>query len=179
MKKLLLAVAMACVATVAFGQGQIIANNGSGTQITNTATMQRWVAGVDSRVGVYAATGSGMAEGSLVFQTGAVTNLFGAGLFSMARTLGIPAGAATVQIRAWSGAANATYEDAVAASMADSSVILGKSVPFNITLTASPAAGAPTQGLYPAFTVSPVPEPSSIALGLLGLGAIALFRRRK
>jgi MYXO-CTERM domain-containing protein len=29
-----------------------------------------------------------------------------------------------------------------------------------------------------AFTVG-VPEPSSIALGLLGLGAIVLFRRRK
>ena len=30
------------------------------------------------------------------------------------------------------------------------------------------------------FEIAPVvPEPSSIALGLLGLGAIALFRRRK
>lgn len=36
-----------------------------------------------------------------------------------------------------------------------------------------------TAGLINGLTLTPIPEPSSIALGLLGLGAIALFRRRK
>jgi len=77
------------------------------------------------------------------------------------------------QVRAWRLADGATYAAAFAAGG-----YTGKSVPVNVTLTVSPTPANAMNGLA-SFNIVNVPEPSSIALGLLGLGAIALFRRRK
>ena len=100
------------------------------------------------------------------------------------RTLaGIAEGSqAAIQIRAWNGAFS-TYEAAYAASLIDGVTQVGKSSIFNV-VTGAPNGVPPTSAaaLTPMtrFLVAPsVPEPSSIALGLLGLGAVALFRRRK
>jgi len=79
----------------------------------------------------------------------------------------------TVQVRAWFGNYS-TYEAARTAGAA-----IGKSNMVQLTTT----TGA-TDNNVPAlvglsgFAVV-IPEPSSIALGLLGLGAVALIRRRK
>jgi hypothetical protein len=85
--------------------------------------------------------------------------------------------AAVFEVRAWSGA-YASYEAAVAAGNS----IVGRSGLVNVAVTGNPAGVPPTApaGLgAPAFTVANVvPEPSTIALGLLGLGAL-LIRRRK
>lgn len=88
------------------------------------------------------------------------------------------------QVRAWESAYGATYEAAVAAPAQNGRLALrGESNKFLVT-TGNPNATPPgtatrldTSGLL-GFTVV-VPEPSVIALGLLGAGALLLLRRRK
>jgi hypothetical protein len=85
---------------------------------------------------------------------------------------GVAAGAsASIVLRAWMGAPGSSY---------DSAAIRGESSPITISLGGTPAQGAPIPdavltGLQ-GFTM--VPEPSTIALGLLGAAAL-LYRRRK
>jgi hypothetical protein len=86
------------------------------------------------------------------------------------------------QVRAWSTFAGSTYELALANS--DLRRYLGATTIGEVTpatgLTPTPALFGTAAGQVGGFVLAPViPEPSSIALGLLGLGAIALFRRRK
>jgi len=183
MKKLILTSALLAMAVTAFGQGQIVFNNGTPTKITNSVTGVALAGGVNSKVALYIASGSSAAENTLAFQATAQTNLFAAGLFQGGvRTLGLPGGPITLQVRAWAAANNtyATYEEAVLALPSDPTVVFGKSALLNVTTFESPTPAVTLIGAgLNQFNVGTVPEPSSIALGLLGLGAIALFRRRK
>jgi hypothetical protein len=96
---------------------------------------------------------------------------FGAGLEGIFANDGVqravsvnPGVATTLQIRIFDGAG----------------ALLGSSPDFQYTM-ASSVPPSPTDVLLVnlrAFTVT-VPEPSTIALGVLGLGALLLFRRRK
>lgn len=113
---------------------------------------------------------------ALAFRTGA-----GAGFVATAagtsRTIGtVAAGAvATIQVRAWEAASGATYEAALAAG--------GKTGFSNIITVTTGGGGEPPAtpsnlvGLT-GFNLTIIPEPSTIALGLLGVGAL-LLRRRK
>ncbi len=191
MKKLILTTSFMVAAFAAFGQGQLIMNNSSATRIwedrnndgtTNGPADSLWAAGAASRVAIYAMGGSNQPAASLVFQAGAMTNLFAPGLFAGGtRTLSLPEGPASVQVRAWSGSFP-NFESARAAALGgDQTIRTGMSGKLNITLLLpgpTPPNSLVNAGLTP-IVVAPVPEPSSIALGLLGLGAIALFRRRK
>jgi len=99
---------------------------------------------------------------------------------------GVPIGQQIAfQVRAWSfanGGASDVFENAPLSS----TVYKGKTA-IGFVTGGDPAGG--TAGVLfgssagqigiPTQLVLGVPEPSSIALGLLGLGAIALFRRRK
>ena len=83
---------------------------------------------------------------------------------------------ATLQVRVWDGAKYASFEAAVAAS-GD----FGRSESFNFI---APVQGELNPNAYlmdnlRAFTVGLAPEPSSIALGLLGAVSLLLFRRKK
>jgi hypothetical protein len=82
-------------------------------------------------------------------------------------------GSAVIQIRVWDTTKFASYAAAFQANQ------YGASTPFVYVV---PAAGSPADAYYltqlRAFTVS-VPEPSTIALGVLGLGSLLLFRRKK
>ena len=84
------------------------------------------------------------------------------------------ANAATFQVRAWSGS-SASY----AAALTAPGALVGKSTLFQVTLggVGSPPS-LPASLNMPGFTVAPVPEPSVIALAVLGVAAL-LFRRRK
>ena len=98
-------------------------------------------------------------------------------VFGGARDIsGITSGSqAVLQIRAWSGT---LYGSTAPTGVDRTSPGVGWSNPITITLGGGTTATPNMTGLT-AFAINPIPEPSSIALGLLGLGAVALFRRRK
>ncbi|MDB6122696.1 MAG: hypothetical protein JWQ71_1689 [Pedosphaera sp.] len=89
-----------------------------------------------------------------------------------------PSGDAVFQVRGWSGNF-ASYEAAYAAGTG----YIGVSTMFSAhTGGAGSPPETPASTLGTAFTgltISPVPEPSTIALGGLGAAALLLFRRRK
>jgi len=102
-------------------------------------------------------------------QLGDQITFFGAGLDGILmsdgvkRIVSVPAGTAT-QLKI------SVFDQAGA--------LLGSSDPFGFTMgTATPPGAKDTLMLN--FKAFVVPEPSTIALGVLGLGALLLFRRRK
>lgn len=103
------------------------------------------------------------------FRTGASAGYFLGG------TQTFPAGTtgpASLQVRAWRLADGATW---AAASLVGSS---GKSQVIQAVLVNSPTPPNNLVGLA-SFNLVPVPEPSTFALGALGLAGLVLFRRRK
>lgn len=85
-------------------------------------------------------------------------------------------GTAVFQVRAWSGS-SASY----AAALTAPGALVGKSTLFTVAGLGNPLASPSTLPAalnMPGFTVAPVPEPSVIVLGILGVGAL-LLRRRK
>jgi hypothetical protein len=77
-----------------------------------------------------------------------------------------------VEMRVWNTNQGASYEDAMAAFGA-----IGASNPVTVTLAEAPALPQDLVGLQ-SFSVAIIPEPSTMALGLLGIGALMLRRRR-
>jgi hypothetical protein len=92
-----------------------------------------------------------------------------------------PGATAWFQVKAWEYAYGTTYETAIAAPPSGGRVALrGESSKFHCATgnpPLLPATNLSTVGLD-GITVN-VPEPSVIALGLLGAGALLLLRRRK
>jgi len=179
MKKLLLTASLMIAAIAAFGQGQIVFQNGASTAITNKDGTGN--APISTRVGLYVNANTAATEASAGWSIQGMTNLVAPGVFfGGTRTTTFPAGTAVaVQVRAWQTAS--AFNDYASAVAGDPAGKFGSSVIMNITPTAapSPAPNLVANGFQGFGIVQPVPEPSSIALGLLGLGAVALFRRRK
>jgi hypothetical protein len=174
MKKALVAIAALLVSVSAYAQGQVVFNT------HNTAATPP----VDARVlnpdGSPATAGFGElvivgANGSLTPMTTTTPAAFktsanGAGYINAGGATA-PAGFAggtTVQLilRAWQGGAGSTY---------DTAAVKGQSSPISIALVEAPGTPNELIGLT-GFTM--VPEPTTLALGALGLGAL-LIRRRK
>jgi len=87
---------------------------------------------------------------------------------------GVAAGeVARVQLRVWEARGGATWAEVM--NNSDTSVLRGVSQAFDLKLAANPVNPV---GLV-SFNIHAVPEPSVIALGVLGVGALLLFRRRK
>lgn len=82
------------------------------------------------------------------------------------------------QVRAWETAYGATYE---AARDSGRDALIGTSNIFRSKtgdpVNAVPAVNLATTALQ-GFVVAPVPEPSVLGLGILGVGALLLLRRR-
>jgi hypothetical protein len=198
MKKLLLASILTCAVTSAFAQGTLnFANNVNTVRLTNEAGVSFPPAGANSAYAAGLYWGSaGTAEGSLNLlpaANGGVTTTWGglSGQF-LGGTATFPVAGGTqisVQVRVW-GSTYADYAAALAGQQANPSERLGKGIvqlitlggsgnpPSNPTSLVTGAGGTDTP--FQRFgVIGVVPEPSSIALGLLGLGAIVLFRRRK
>jgi len=102
---------------------------------------------------------------------------------------GVPAGGvARLQVRAWDnrGGTVTTWQDALASNATGGSAA-GQSAIFNSRQLGGTDAGGtifltPTAlfGMESFNLLAPVPEPSTIALGILGgVGALVLFRRRR
>jgi MYXO-CTERM domain-containing protein len=194
MKKLLLATMLAASALSVFGQGVVSMNTAisGGPKATNSVTglplqlnqntnggagqffaQLYWAAGADN-VGVLTAVTNPIATfGTNSSFAGFISSASGGGN----RILPV-SGAVTVQIRAWSATGGLTYEEAYTGFLAgDASIFIGSTVRINANAVVPPTTPGSIVG--PGYVLTPAPEPSSIALGLLGLGAIALFRRRK
>ena len=93
---------------------------------------------------------------------------------------------AEYRLRAWSSQVGGVAITSFAQALATPGAHVGESALTSITLggtdltTIPPSLRVATANLHPSFTLSlvPIPEPSVLALGLLG-GAALLFRRRK
>jgi len=195
MKKLLLAALFICAVVSASAQGTLNFANSSGTRLTNeTGTSFPAAGNTAYKAGLYWGA-QGTPEASLALlpaSSNGVTTTWGplSGIFSGGTATFPVAGGTTiaVQVRVWQ-ATYADYAAALAGQALNPSERLGKGVVQSLALGAAgdpPSApqdlAAPSGGGTPFQrfgVVGPVPEPSSIALGLLGLGAIVLFRRRK
>jgi len=191
MKKLLLAIALLAAVVTAYGQGRVNFSNGSTTAITtndNSGGVGQISGAGNYYFGLYLGP-SGSSESSLTLVLLA-TNTALSGRLSGGNPAPLPApwasGASpdptyplTFQIRGWSASAGLSYEAAQSAAGA----FAGKSALGSVSPTSTPTAAAALfgtgAGQVGGFVLTPVPEPSTIALGLLGLGAVALFRRRK
>ncbi len=89
--------------------------------------------------------------------------------------IGSPAISITVEVHVWDAVLNPTGD------IVNGAGYKGSSGPFLYTWEASfPPAPTDTQLVtMPAFSISPIPEPSVIALSLLGVAGMLLFRHRK
>jgi hypothetical protein len=193
MKKTLIACAVLLSAiTASFAQGTVNFANTSTTLITtNTPTGSGNMAGLNQyRIGLYVGA-LGTAESSLSLAGYGTNspiagrmNANGAGSFTLPSP-GYPTSVQIAfQVRGWSLGSGTSYEEAFAAGALTGTSALGVTTPGGGLVLpglifgdgSTDANGNRTVG---GFAMTVVPEPSSIALGLLGLGAIALFRRRK
>ena len=193
MKKLLTVLALVASAAASFGQGTItFQNSGAGTFFGDptgvTIDRKVYLGSVGNGTGLvgtnYAAqlwydTGTGMRplqEATKIFRIPTTTQpgTWNTAPTALATFADLAIGAtAQLEVRVWDIQKFATY----AAALAGGGEV-GRSQPFGYTvpLAGSAPADYTLKGLR-AFAV--VPEPSVIALGVLGLGSLLLFRRKK
>ena len=194
MKKLLLTALCLGTALSAFAQGTLTFANNIASRGTNAAGGGFPPAGSTAfAAGLYWVTPR-TAEGSLQLlpaANGGVTttwNATSAGLYNGGlATFPVVGGTQiALQVRVWV-AGFASYEASRAANPTAGGkgniqlITLGNapSIPVNTPPADMTAPTGATDTTLTRLLISPIPEPSSIALGLLGLGAIVLFRRRK
>jgi hypothetical protein len=181
MKKALLLLAAVAMASSSFAQGTITFFN---RLIPNASGVGTYNAGI-FRPGGSVGAGDGFTAGLFLssdLSTPLATATFrassgsGSEFFAATQTVTVagqaPGSTPSFTIRAWETAAGSFA----------ASVNKGEQVFTSLPLGGTPAGGgAPitTPGLtgFTGFTM--VPEPSTIALGVLGLGAVAMMRRRK
>jgi len=180
MRKLAVALCLTATALTALGQGTInfatrwgASDPPVNAQVTLGGTA---VAGADYLAQLYVDNaGSLTAVGDPVaFSEGARAGYVSGGEVSVPFVA--PGANATIVMRAWATASGADYEEAAA----NPAGILGESGSITIALGGvgtPPGPAADLIGLQ-GFELQVVPEPSTIALGLLGLAALALRRRK-
>lgn len=191
MKKLLITAASLLVTVSTYAQGVVNFGNNAATAITDTDGTA--VAGADGiRVALYWAPLSDPNNFSIL-GANAQVGVPVAGTFSAGqRTTGnatAPGTEARFQVKAWELAYGSTYEIAAVnvVPMGGRLAKIGESDVFQIATgnpPLTPAATLPPSpptrpaGLNP-FQLHIVPEPSVVALGIMGVGALLLLRRRK
>jgi hypothetical protein len=178
-KAVLLLLAVVAVSGNAYSQGTIGFANNPLVPITDMTTGS--ATGPNTTVGLYWTENT--SESNLDnLELGGTTPIFTSGIFNnggAALTLGAATGTPVlVEIRAWDNGA-ASYEEALAIGTGNA----GRSGALNIVSLGGGPTAAPNlviQGGFSGFAITPIPEPSTIALGILGgLGAMVLLRRRK
>jgi hypothetical protein len=204
MKKLILGICLSAVALTGFSQGTVNFNNAVyvtagtvGPASSSNGKTDRLVYWTDNSTKLtgtnwvaqlfYATAANVTDENTLVavdaatkkFRDPATANGFEGTWSGGNKTLaGVTNGmTATLQVRVWDGSQFTTWGGPLGATTGN--LPTGKSALFNYTV---PASGAPTtafqiDGLQ-SFTLQ-VPEPSTIALGVLGAASLLFVRRRK
>jgi len=199
MKKLLLTLALVAVSALSYGQGTIQFQNGNFTRATlisaTGVSLGNVPVGTQLSFGLFA--GADAASMSLlpVGELGAMGTVAGiflapSGLLYQVPGFG-PASRPFLQVRAWSSQftdwrqAKAAFDNNVAGTMFGETDIrqigtlgLGPSSGPGVSLWQTAAQTNPNL-LNPIIVRTAVPEPSMIALGVLGLGSLLLFRRRQ
>jgi len=173
MKKTLIALAAVLVTASAMAQGQVQFNNRIAGTLDAKITFND-LAGAGVTGAGYVAELVNAANGAVV-----ATTTFRGGVnvgYINAVSATVPGvaggGVASLIVRAYGGAAS--YD----AAKTTIGAFFGESAPVSVTLAEPPATPPALTGLT-AFAVLPgVPEPSTIAIGALGLAAL-LLRRRK
>jgi hypothetical protein len=186
MKKLILIAMMAFVSVSTYAQGEINFSNIGGTAQPSLITdINGTTVGAGFMAALYYAP-AGVTDTDMFMQVGTPVGFVGAGfiLGTIKRAPTSSAGAnANFQIRAWESAFGATFEEAMAGGgqWGMGGIIPSATKdPANLTQTApSLVAAANAAGVPLGFQLQVVPEPSVIALGLLGAGALLVLRRRK
>jgi MYXO-CTERM domain-containing protein len=186
MTKTLVCAAIISLAVLnSFGQGSVIFSNAGGAPITiNDGITHVPVGSTYQAELMYAPDGTAAAD----FATMAVRQgnpaSFGpiSGYFSAGgRTIDSitpPGGFGLFQVRVWATAHGTSYNEVIYKVCA----YIGASPILRVD-TANPLIGEPNAGLVAAgltgFNLSICPEPSALALGILGAATLFLLRRRK
>jgi len=195
MKKILLTTVAAAAFTLgtlsSFAQGNVAFANQTTTAITNAAGAKLVAAAGTYEFGLYVGASGSQASALTLVATGLNPNWISGsiadGFFNAGNPLTLannPAGTAIAfQVRGWEVSQGSSYEAALALNTGGGH-LYGVSALGSVTPTAPPNGAAPLfgntgGGLVPAFAMAVVPEPSTFALGALGVGALALIRRRK
>lgn len=173
------------VAVSAFGQGQIIFRNTSTSAVIDSGTGEAALPGI-AIAGLYYTTDL-TATPSTVPPLDSWTLASSTAIAPVAQFAGVYSGGTVtiqgvaigtqvlVQVRAW-GAAYSDYGGPWAAGQG----LVGVSNVMQVGLGGDTVPVPNISNFVETFTLTPVPEPSTIALGLLGgLGAMLLLRRRK
>lgn len=188
MKKLTLIAASLIAALNIYAQGDVVFDNFEGGLVRNGMRNADASASDGIVVQLYASmTQNGTYQpvpGSIV-QVGLIADgFFEGGVVRIPASIIGPGAGAFLEVRAWETAYGASYEQAVAANPMGGRVALrGESTRFMVASTGNPNTSPPglpvsISALIPGFSVN-VPEPSVIALGLIGAGALLVLRRRK
>jgi len=189
MKKLAILAAFLAVGAIAYGQGTFTMTNKKGTTLDAPVldALGNKLSGSDYLAQLYAApVGSTdfKAYGTAVpFKTGTAAGYFSS---TAAVDVGVAAGTKVdVQIRAWRAAAGSSYEAAAGAAASAtgnygaSATVAGLATGGGFDANGIPVLPNNLTGLTGfSLTGGVVPEPSVLALGLLGAGALVLRRRK-
>jgi hypothetical protein len=175
MKKILLIAVAAFVSVSVYAQGTVdFANIGGQIRLAPEMGGGPAPAGASIMAALYWAP-DGVTDNAAFMQVGASANLLAPGtVVGGTRTAPVtpPGATANFQIRAWEVASGATFDEATHRGISDIvSVATG-----NPTVT---PPGVPGSLGALSVQMAIVPEPSVIALGALGAGALLLLRRRK
>jgi len=186
MKKILLTFAGVLLAIGVQAQGTVNFANNAATAISNIVTGARVPAGNTFLAQLYYGTAGAVDDSSFIsVATAPATFTLAGQVLAGARSTSLVGGTTgSFQIRAWEASLGATWDVAFPAWQSGAAGVLGKSGIIQVK-TADPSSvppGTPTSlitgtGLT-GFYLTPVPEPTVIALGALGLAAL-LYRRRK
>ena len=194
MKKLLITAAAVLATLSSFAQGTVNFSNATGTQaqrvrMDDPTTGALAPNGTTYSFGLYYAP-DGTTDESMFVMLGASTGIAGtapSGIYNGGTRTAPTAtagGFGSFQVRGWETALGATYETAYAAGQAQGSGRFGKSSIVRVdtgdptTVPAGTPASLTAAGIN-GFALTTVPEPSAIALGILGAGTLLLLRRRK
>jgi len=175
MKKLLVTLAAVLVSVSSFAQGTVIFNNRTQAGDAPIKRPDGTGAGAGISAQLYLQTAPGVFTAltpATTFRTASAAAAFFVNEINPFTVQGVlPGQSATFKVVAWETSAG-SYEAAV---------LKGESNPFTIAqLGGTPAGGAPipTPSLNGLQGFTMIPEPSTIALGVLGAAAL-LYRRRK
>jgi hypothetical protein len=199
MKKLLLTLALAAITTLSYGQGTVQFQNGNFTRVTLVNALGVNVGnvpvGTQLSFGLFAGADAASMSQLPIGELGAMGTVAGIFLAPNGLAYAVPnfpaASRPFLQVRAWSSSfsdwreAKTAFDNGLAGTMYGETDIrqigtlgLGPNSGPGAALWQTAAQTNPNL-LNPLVVRLAVPEPSTIALGVLGLGSLLLFRRRQ